>query len=139
MNHSVVFLLVIVMCFEWNEACKLTRVLISNQLFYGLPLGIHCRDWTGKDYGIEILTSNSNRTFDFVDVAGKKRARYECDLWYKNKGHVYNFDKMEVYRAAKNKRCGEYRQWTATIDGIYTRRDIYKRLGFARKWNIKSA
>lgn len=138
MNRSIVFLLVIMaICFGLNETCQLNRVVISNQLGSNELLEFHCRNTTFVFPVNTLRNFNDEQTFEFADVKSKKRTRYECDLLSFGGATRYYFDKLEVYRAARKRRCGQLRQWAARHDGIYFRRDYNKPLGHVLNWKME--
>ncbi|CAN6845746.1 unnamed protein product [Brassica oleracea] len=141
MNNFLAFLLVITMCYGLNEACKTSRIVISNGIWEGIPLEIHCYSWgrETRDWGTQTIPYNSSVSFEFVAVLNRKRrTKYVCDLWYQDAIEPYlkikHYPMLEVFRAGHTRKCGQFREWGTGKHGIYFRRKYSQRLGWALYW-----
>lgn len=138
MNHSIVFLLAIAVCFGLNEGCATNRVIISNELGFGQHLGYRCRCvWPSLDSGDRILKNNENKTYAFADVSTPTQTRrLVCDLWF-GPGRQYYLT-TALYRGIPNHiSCNQIRQWAARPEGLYLTRDSRRPLVRVGLWQKK--
>ncbi|KFK25365.1 hypothetical protein AALP_AA8G103900 [Arabis alpina] len=140
MNRLIVFVLFIVMYFGLSEACAKNVVEIHNNLGPGQRLQSHCRYSIGAekhDLGISYIKNGAYDEYSFPDEYSRTdRLVRVCTLRH-GPNWMYHFEHLIVYRAARTRRCGQYRAWYAKPDGIYTREDRALPNGFALKWAKK--
>lgn len=147
MNPLIIFVLVIVLHFRLNEACKNNTVTIYNKLTPpSRILKIKCFSDTIvmreeeliNEAGLRFVTNKTRDRYiiDFKEWKGESRRTYKCDLQ-----HGPNFEyffNVQVYRgASKKKRCGETREWFAKTDAIYFRKNGIQPIARALSWQRK--
>ncbi|KAF8089622.1 hypothetical protein N665_0501s0034 [Sinapis alba] len=147
MNSYIIFMLIIAMFFGVNEAfashkrglwflCKKNRIIIRNELGPGRNLEYHCH-FNGKDEGVQLLKFNEERIFKFSDPLIGKKKKMNCvlrqGLWMR-----YSSRDFEAYHTSKERHCGQVREWTGRLDGIYFRRQRIKTPGFVFPWIKKT-
>lgn len=126
------------MYFGLNDACAGHRVEILNHLAPGKRLQYFCRTNNAPiDPTIRYLNFNEGKNFTFKDsYSNFGRTTWNCDLKH-GPNMEYSFD-IQVYRAASRERCGQFRQWTAKLDGIYFSRKEKVPGVLALAWNKKN-
>ncbi|CAN8244973.1 unnamed protein product [Cochlearia groenlandica] len=132
-NLVIVFTLVsIIMYFGINEACPENRFVLENDIGPNIPVQYHCLGLPGQDTGVKVLKYRTNYTHWFKDVF-RKRTTWTCQIRYGNP-LTHSFDRLQVYRGARDSRCNQLRHWSFRINGIYFRRDQAKSLGYVLPW-----
>ncbi|ESQ37440.1 hypothetical protein EUTSA_v10002725mg [Eutrema salsugineum] len=129
MNYFIVFMLVIVMCFELKQACPSNTVIFSNGLTPHRILNIHCH--VGKNYNTMMdLKFGENKNFTFIEKQ-KRYTRMIIKCLFRDGSRSKN---VQVYRGAKGPRCYQTRVWVARSDGIYFMKNNIRPLAHALDW-----
>lgn len=106
-------MLITVMYFGLNEACKRNHVVFHNQLTPGSILDIYCRNNHGR---IRTQKLNFNVTpyiVDFKDYVWPEKTAWYCVISH-GPSLMFHYD-LEAYHT-KDKRCGQLRSWIARPD-----------------------
>ncbi|ESQ42297.1 hypothetical protein EUTSA_v10014983mg [Eutrema salsugineum] len=136
MNHLIIFVLSIAMCFGLNEGmmcstgnsqhprcrdvCLLNTLEIRNELGPDNILMVKC-------------TSNRNEVKELYDEGGGNRIVWRCHLRQGQKMEYFQ-DIWRAYRGASQSRCGQIRTWIAKPEGIYLVRNNEPK-GLKHPWN----
>lgn len=138
MNHLIIYVLVITMCFGLNEGivcsnpnnqnprcggagCRLNTLELRNELGRGNILKVDCTSNQNKKTGPQVVKFNESYAFSFEEVHAK-RIVWACHLRHGPKGEFYQ-SIWRAYRGAAKKRCAQIRTWVAKVDGIYLLRN----------------
>ncbi|KAL0718338.1 hypothetical protein Bca4012_067660 [Brassica carinata] len=136
MEHLILFILLIIMtCFNLNEACVKNRVVIQNDLGIGRKLELHCSS-KNNDLGIQ----NLEYKFSYIIKFGE--ALYGGTKWncsFRQGTRLEYYYDVEVYNQGDRliPRCGQLRVWTTRLDGIYFTRKLSLPSVLALRWKKK--
>ncbi|KAL0729321.1 hypothetical protein Bca4012_025414 [Brassica carinata] len=121
MNHLIIFMLVLAMCFCFKESSGCAPGTTPNTLRFKNQLGpahvLNVQCWSNRDEskGLNHVLFNTQYSFP-VEEKGKGRIVWKCELRdVKSRTHVIIW---RAYRGAANVRCGEIREYIAELKGI---------------------
>ncbi|RID60260.1 hypothetical protein BRARA_F03428 [Brassica rapa] len=132
----LIFVLVIAMCFGFNEgiSCKPNTLEFQNKLNPGSILKVNCSTNTNIIEPLHEVKVNGIYQILVNEKISPKRIVWRCLLRYGEK--VENSLIMwRAYRGARSFRCGEKRSWIVRIDGIYLEKNN-KAKGLQHHWIV---
>lgn len=133
MNHLIVFMLVIALCFGLNEGlvcgtgnsqhprcnsvCLLNILEFRNELAPGSILKVNCTSNRNEAKGHHDVTFDNTYRF-FVNENGDNRIVWRCHL-RQGQNMEHFLELWRAYRGAYQSRCGQIRSWVAKVDGVH--------------------
>lgn len=129
MIRLIFFILVTTFYYGVNEACEENKIVLRNQLGPGRIFQYHCRS-EKKDLGVLYL---NNEAIRIIKIKDEGLTKWHCLLKHGVYMRLYN--DIEVYhKSTLDPQCGQLREWSARLSGIWFRKTYKFPTGRARSW-----